>query len=211
MSDDRLYSGSIRVPRVGTRARSPRGRALLASTMGLLAHRQTRTGQPGASCRNRVAFAEPRNDRSPSRIRHRSEHKVEEEGTEPEFEWAESAHEAKGRNAGDIDLALQAAELLHTEAINCFCIASGDSDFSGVANRLRKAGKKSSGSESERRRQRASAGAATRSRTSALRKATPVPRTRQAQRRRAGPKPPRRLEVRVRRFAADSSNSFAAQ
>ena len=67
---------------------------------------------------------------------------MEEEGTEPEFEWAESVHEAKGRNAGDIDLALQAAELLHTEAINCFCIASGDSDFSGVANRLRKAGNK---------------------------------------------------------------------
>ena len=63
------------------------------------------------------------------------------EGT-PALEWPTGNGESAGRNAADIDLAFTAGELLHTDDIDCFCIASGDSDFAGLARRLRDAGKK---------------------------------------------------------------------
>ena len=60
---------------------------------------------------------------------------------EPALEWPAQEGQKAGRNAGDIDLAFTAGELLHTDDIDCFCIASGDSDFAGLARRLRDAGK----------------------------------------------------------------------
>ena len=59
----------------------------------------------------------------------------------PALEWPTRDRESAGRNAADIDLAFAAGELLHTDDIDCFCIASGDSDFAGLARRLREAGK----------------------------------------------------------------------
>ena len=59
----------------------------------------------------------------------------------PALEWPAQEGQKAGRNAGDIDLAFTAGELLHTDDIDCFCIASGDSDFAGLARRLRDAGK----------------------------------------------------------------------
>ncbi|MDD9981597.1 MAG: NYN domain-containing protein [Gammaproteobacteria bacterium] len=60
---------------------------------------------------------------------------------EPALEWPTQDGQNAGRNAADIDLAFTAGELLHTDDIDCFCIASGDSDFAGLARRLRDAGK----------------------------------------------------------------------
>ena len=60
----------------------------------------------------------------------------------PALEWPTRDGESAGRNAADIDLAFTAGELLHTDDIDCFCIASGDSDFAGLARRLRDADKK---------------------------------------------------------------------
>ena len=59
----------------------------------------------------------------------------------PALEWPAREGRNAGRNAADIDLAFTAGELLHTDDIDCFCIASGDSDFAGLARRLRDASK----------------------------------------------------------------------
>lgn len=44
---------------------------------------------------------------------------------------------AKGKNATDIALIIDAMDILHREKINGFCIVSSDSDFTGLANRIR--------------------------------------------------------------------------
>jgi hypothetical protein len=46
-----------------------------------------------------------------------------------------------GKNSSDIGLVIAAMDLLHTAAVDGFVIASSDSDFAGLALRLREAGK----------------------------------------------------------------------
>ena len=64
------------------------------------------------------------------------------EGSFPDLEWGEGTVESTGRNAADIDLTAAAVDLLHTEPIDIFCIASGDRDFTGLVRRLQNRGKK---------------------------------------------------------------------
>ena len=63
-------------------------------------------------------------------------------GALADLEWGEGTPETTGRNAADIDLAATAVDLLHTEQIDIFCIASGDRDFTGLVRRLQTRGKK---------------------------------------------------------------------
>ena len=66
-----------------------------------------------------------------------------EEGTLPAVSWGEGCSQTScGRNAGDIDLAITAVDLLHANEVDTFAIASGDSDFTALARRLRNAGKR---------------------------------------------------------------------
>lgn len=46
----------------------------------------------------------------------------------------------RGPNASDIELAVDAMDLLYTRAIDAFCIVSGDGDFTRLAYRLRESG-----------------------------------------------------------------------
>lgn len=46
----------------------------------------------------------------------------------------------KGKNATDIALIIDAMDILHRENIDSFCIVSSDSDFTGLANRIRESG-----------------------------------------------------------------------
>ena len=64
------------------------------------------------------------------------------DGALPGLDWGKGSSPASGKNAADIDLATAAVDLLHAGTIDCFCIASGDSDFTGLAKRLRETGKK---------------------------------------------------------------------
>lgn len=45
-----------------------------------------------------------------------------------------------GKNSTDIALIIDAMDLLHTQKLNGFCIVSGDSDYTGLAIRIRNAG-----------------------------------------------------------------------
>ena len=45
-----------------------------------------------------------------------------------------------GKNASDIFLAIEAMDLLHSGDVEGFCLVSSDSDFTGLAKRLREAG-----------------------------------------------------------------------
>jgi hypothetical protein len=65
--------------------------------------------------------------------------------------WHSSVHEhaltpihvsprAKGKNAADMKLAIDAIDLLHRKQLDGFCIASSDSDFTTLANRIREDG-----------------------------------------------------------------------
>lgn len=65
-----------------------------------------------------------------------------EEGSFPGLKWGEGTVETPGRNAADIDLTATAMDLLYTEQIDIFCIASGDRDFIGLVRRLQNRGKK---------------------------------------------------------------------
>lgn len=47
---------------------------------------------------------------------------------------------AKGKNATDMKLAIEAMDLLHRGQIEGFCIASSDSDFTTLASRIREEG-----------------------------------------------------------------------
>jgi hypothetical protein len=47
---------------------------------------------------------------------------------------------AKGKNAADMKLAVDAIDLLHQKRFDGFCIASSDSDFTTLANRIREDG-----------------------------------------------------------------------
>lgn len=47
---------------------------------------------------------------------------------------------AKGKNAADMKLAIDAMDLLHQMRLDGFCIASSDSDFTTLANRIRENG-----------------------------------------------------------------------
>ena len=64
------------------------------------------------------------------------------QGSFPDLEWGEGTVESTGKNAADIDLTAAAVDLLHTEQIDIFCIASGDRDFIGLVRRLQNRGKK---------------------------------------------------------------------
>ncbi len=46
---------------------------------------------------------------------------------------------ATGKNAADIELAVTAMDLLHERGIRAFCLVTGDSDFTPVVERLRRA------------------------------------------------------------------------
>ena len=59
----------------------------------------------------------------------------------PVLVWGKGGSQASGKNAADIDLAAAAVDLVHEGEVDCFCIVSGDSDFTGLATRLREAGK----------------------------------------------------------------------
>jgi uncharacterized LabA/DUF88 family protein len=65
--------------------------------------------------------------------------------------WHKSVHEfaltpihvpprVKGKNAADMKLAIDAMDLLHQKQLDGFCIASSDSDFTTLANRIREDG-----------------------------------------------------------------------
>lgn len=47
---------------------------------------------------------------------------------------------AKGKNSTDIALIIDAMDILHREEIDGFCLVSSDSDFTGLANRIRESG-----------------------------------------------------------------------
>lgn len=51
------------------------------------------------------------------------------------------AHVGPAKNGTDIALAVDAMDILHTQAVDIFCIVSNDRDFVPLANRLRAAGK----------------------------------------------------------------------
>jgi len=51
----------------------------------------------------------------------------------------QSAH-ARGKNAADIALAIDAMDLMHRERLDGFCLVSSDSDFTRLAQRLREGG-----------------------------------------------------------------------
>ena len=46
----------------------------------------------------------------------------------------------KGKNSTDIALVIDAMDILHTRKANGFCIVSSDSDYTGLANRIREEG-----------------------------------------------------------------------
>lgn len=46
-----------------------------------------------------------------------------------------------GKNAADITLVIDAMDLMHTGAVDTFCLVSSDSDFTRLAQRLREGGK----------------------------------------------------------------------
>lgn len=46
----------------------------------------------------------------------------------------------KGKNTSDISLVLDAMDLMHTGVYDAFCLVSSDSDFTGLAQRLRESG-----------------------------------------------------------------------
>ncbi|WBX73244.1 NYN domain-containing protein [Tenacibaculum pacificus] len=46
----------------------------------------------------------------------------------------------KGKNATDIALVIDAMDILYREEIDAFCLVSSDSDFTGIANRIRESG-----------------------------------------------------------------------
>jgi uncharacterized LabA/DUF88 family protein len=48
---------------------------------------------------------------------------------------------AAGKNGADIALVIEAMDLLHSGAVDMFCLATGDSDFTQLAMRLRQGGK----------------------------------------------------------------------
>ncbi|HVL48826.1 MAG TPA: NYN domain-containing protein [Candidatus Thermoplasmatota archaeon] len=48
---------------------------------------------------------------------------------------------ARGKNSTDGRLIIEAMDLLHTAPIDAFCIISSDSDYAGLAKRLRESGK----------------------------------------------------------------------
>ena len=47
---------------------------------------------------------------------------------------------ARGKNAADIALAIDAMDLMHSERLDGFCLVSSDSDFTRLAQRLREGG-----------------------------------------------------------------------
>jgi len=47
---------------------------------------------------------------------------------------------ARNKNASDMVLIMDAMELLHQRAVDVFCIVSSDSDYAGLAGRMREAG-----------------------------------------------------------------------
>lgn len=49
-------------------------------------------------------------------------------------------HYRRGKNASDSALIMDAMELLHTRRVDGFCIVSSDSDYTGLAGRIREAG-----------------------------------------------------------------------
>ena len=48
---------------------------------------------------------------------------------------------ASGKNSSDIGLIIDAMDYLHAGAVDCFCIASSDSDYTSLVSRLREGGK----------------------------------------------------------------------
>lgn len=47
---------------------------------------------------------------------------------------------ARGKNAADTVLIMDAMELLHERCVDAFCIVSSDSDYTGLAGRIQEAG-----------------------------------------------------------------------
>ncbi|MDR3182054.1 MAG: NYN domain-containing protein, partial [Planctomycetaceae bacterium] len=46
----------------------------------------------------------------------------------------------KGKNSTDSELIIDAMDILHSRLVDGFCIVSSDSDYTGLANRIREAG-----------------------------------------------------------------------
>lgn len=46
----------------------------------------------------------------------------------------------KGKNSTDIALIIDAMDILYKESVSAFCLVSSDSDFTGLANRIRESG-----------------------------------------------------------------------
>ena len=74
---------------------------------------------------------------------------------------------ARGKNAADIALVIDAMDLMYREWLDGFCLMSSDSDFTRLAQRLREAGFRSTASANARLRRR-SATPATGSRSSKI-------------------------------------------
>jgi hypothetical protein len=54
--------------------------------------------------------------------------------------WVQQAPGARGKNASDIALVIDAMDLLHGGRVDGFCLVSSDSDFTRLASRLREQG-----------------------------------------------------------------------
>jgi hypothetical protein len=62
--------------------------------------------------------------------------------TEYEIEPIHSLPTPKsGKNATDIKLVIDTMDLLHSQAVNCFCIVSSDRDFTPLVRRLKQSGR----------------------------------------------------------------------
>ncbi len=48
--------------------------------------------------------------------------------------------DAKGKNSTDIALVIDAMDILYSKNVDCFCLVSSDSDFTGLARRIRENG-----------------------------------------------------------------------
>lgn len=57
------------------------------------------------------------------------------------FQAVQQHNFARGKNSTDSRLIIDAMDLLHTMPIDAFCIISSDSDYTGLAKRLRESGK----------------------------------------------------------------------
>lgn len=56
------------------------------------------------------------------------------------IQWQQNFQNTKGKNSGDIALAIDAMDLMHSGRFDGFCLVSSDSDFTRLAARIREQG-----------------------------------------------------------------------